>query len=273
MIIIKLQERLGNQLFQYAFGYALSKKLKTNLFFKPAQKNYLEKYFSLRPFESIRNIFCPKTERFKVIKQLGHEDLSDFKSSLVNNCYYDGYFQSEQYFDNVKTELKKLFEIKPLYRKPFEEKYGAIFRSQKTMCLHIRRSDYANHNYLGFPEFKKDLTDIRLPLDYYWKCLSQKNYDDYYKFIVTDDYDFVKQEFGSVPNVHIETNDEITDFQLMLHSQVVCIANSSFSWWAAWLNKTPEKTIYAPKYWFGFKIKEEYPLGIIPEDWVQIEPL
>lgn len=271
MIVVQLQDRLGNQMFQYAFGYGLSKRFKTKVFFKSVHKNQIANYFKLQKFEKLRNFFRPHDKKYEVVKQLGHEKPLEFKELLGDNCFYDGYFQSEKYFENIVLDLPKLFEIKSYYKKQFENAFGELYKKNKTICLHVRRTDYSNHNYLGHEEPNNDLSDIRLPLDYYWKCLSQKQFESYNKIIVSDDYSFAKREFGFLSNVYFGLDNEIIDFQLLLNANVVCVANSSFSWWAAWLNQRVDKVVYAPKYWFGIKTRDEYPVDIIPDGWIQID--
>jgi hypothetical protein len=88
---------------------------------------------------------------------------------------------------------------------------------------------------------------------------------------VSDDIEFAKKTFGLNTNYYFEQNDEITDFQILLNAQELVIANSSFSWWAAWLNRQNNKVVYAPKYYLGFKVNKYYPAGINVNDWNWID--
>ena len=73
--------------------------------------------------------------------------------------------------------------------------------------------------------------------------------------------------FQNLPNVSLEENSEIIDFQLIMNADIAIIANSSFSWWAAYLNAKEHKIVYAPKYWLGFKVDKEIPEKIMSVNW------
>jgi hypothetical protein len=114
--------------------------------------------------------------------------------------------------------------------------------------------------------------NMTLPTAYYHRCLSlMEEIDGYTVIFISDDIEFVKAEFGEKSNYVFECNDEITDFQLLLHADVVITANSTFSWWAAWLNQKKNKRIFAPNYFLGFKVNQYYPAGIYVEEWQWID--
>jgi len=88
---------------------------------------------------------------------------------------------------------------------------------------------------------------------------------------VSDDIDFARTEFTHIPNSEFSQSDMITDFQIIMNADVSILSNSSFAWWAAYLNPKKNKIIYCPQYWLGFKVKKEYPENIIPTAWNQIK--
>jgi len=73
-----------------------------------------------------------------------------------------------------------------------------------------------------------------------------------------------------VENALFANNDMITDFQIIMNADACIISNSSFAWWAAYLNSKKDKKIYCPEHWLGFKIKREYPENIIPGEWIKV---
>ena len=88
---------------------------------------------------------------------------------------------------------------------------------------------------------------------------------------MADDISGIESEFSYLPNKYISQADEITDFQHILNADVCIIANSTFSWWAAYLNKNPNKMVIAPKYFLGWRIKQQVPTEIYPCNWKLIE--
>ena len=119
--------------------------------------------------------------------------------------------------------------------------------------MHIRRTD--------FIDFCK--RDLRVPITFFKEQLSLiTDLDSYTVFFLSDDMEYVKQEFEPKPNFIFSSNNEITDFQIILNSDVAIISSSTFSWWAAYLSKPGNKVI-GPKNWLGFTVGSEYPRGIM----------
>lgn len=297
MIGVKFQGRLGNQMFQYAFGISLEKKLNTAFFVDDSnQTNYLNQFFILRRptlyylkidfffykqiiknilrkrhFEVSLNYYIQKNNNkevryFQIIEQKGYDIARDWKNKIINNALYVGFFQSSEYLPKLK-EINKYFRIKSTYRKIYEKKYKDIFNNSKTIVVHVRRTDYTNW---GSDELGGE--NLTLPFNYYCECLNDiENIDQYKVFFISDDICFVKKNVQNKDNFYFEFNDEIIDFQLLINADVLILANSSFSWWGAFLNTKINKIVYAPKYWLGFKIKNEYPVGVIEKSWKQIE--
>lgn len=294
MIGVLAEGRLGNQMFQFAFAYAASKKLNTSFFiYKHNSLHYFDLYENLKKENNknislfiLQNIFKNSRKPYalrplrtpidnllnwavnKNVCTWGNtiDENNYLLTKIEDNVFYDGFFQSEEYFSQCKEDIKKLFEIREEYRKPFIDNKKHLF-DKKTIVLHLRRGDYLTH---GGGEIGG--TDISLPISYYKNCLSLiKNIEQYNVIFVSDDIEFVKKEFGNNTNYFYESNDEITDFQILLNADIVIIANSSFSWWAAWLNKKVDKVIYAPNYFVGFKVKKFYPAGIKVNTWNWID--
>jgi hypothetical protein len=294
MVGILAQGRLGNQMFQYAFIYAQSKKLNTPFFiFRPHSLHYFNlnesliknnnaHIFKFIAFNFFKNstINVSPTGLKKPLEWfikwginknvfIWHNTIDEHAyllESTHQNIVYDGYFQSENYFIHLKQDIQKLFEITPQYKEAFSAKKSALF-NKKTVAIHIRRTDYQN-----FGSEKLGGINLTLPTNYYKKCLSLvENLHNYNVLFISDDIEFAKKEFGNKDNYFYEHNEEIIDFQLLLNADILIIANSTFSWWAAWLNKKINKIIYAPNYFLGFKVNKFYPMGIKVNDWRWID--
>ena len=265
MIGIFLDGRMGNQMFQYAFALTASKKLKTPFYLDQLKVNFmLAEYFELPSYHHFYNSL--KTKLSYYLKQ---EEIivngQDHPESVVplNSYLYKGYFQSDLFFESIKKKIKQEFTIKKKYSDQFKSKYGNLFKQNKTIVIHIRLTDY-----LDFGNEQLGGTNLSLPEKYFKTCLNSINgIDNYQVLFISDDITQVKKWFSGKGNFRFESNNAILDFQLILNSDIAIISNSSFAWWAAYLNPKSNKIIYTPKYWLGFKINKEFPAGIIPSNW------
>lgn len=294
MIGVIAKGRMGNQMFQYAFGYAMGRKLNVPFFiygqtslhyfklyedFKKNNNKYILLYVLNNLFKKSQINFSIKNLKHPInitINRLINKNILEWPNSfndkkyllsqVKDNVLYKGFFQSEKYFETRKDDIRKIFEINDQYKKNFKKNKKQLF-DKKTVVVHIRRTDYIKY---GGEELGG--IDMTLPINYYKKCLGMVDkIDDYNIIFVSDDIDFVKNEFGQKKNYFFENNDEITDFQILLNADILIIANSTFSWWAAWLNHKTKKTIYAPNYFLGFKIRKFYPAGIKVNDWKWVD--
>lgn len=294
MVGIITQGRLGNQMFQYAFMYAASKKLNTSFFiFNYNSLHYFKLHNDLEKNNtknilkySLSNLLSRGTvnitiETFKkpikwlfewsIYKNIctwkNTTDKDKFLLSIFHdNTLYDGFFQSEDYFADISKEIIELFEIKPRFQLEFWQKKNKLF-SKKVIAIHIRRTDYLN-----FGTAEMGGKNMTLPISYYKKCLFLiEDIEQYNIIFISDDIAFTKSQFPHKANYFYENNDEIIDFQILLVADILIIANSTFSWWAAWLNNKNNKIIYAPNYFLGFKIGEFYPAGIKVKSWKWID--
>lgn len=268
--------RLGNQMFKYAFGVCLNQQTaipvyyilhkkglnKTVIFkyFKTGRYNYLSNAFR----KNIYSIFYKRNEiRYKNAFDFHNIHIDNVKSSVIA-----GLFQSEKYFENCKESVKREFVVKDRFVKQFKEKYHNIFSNNKIIAMHFRKGDYECHgNYALLGN-----TDISLPVSYYHKALNMIEQLERYKvMVISDEIEKVRKHFSGFRNISFEKNDEIVDFQIIKHSDIAILSNSTFAWWAAYLNEKPDKYIIAPKYWMGFHKKKEYPAGIMSVNWKWME--
>lgn len=245
--------RLGNQLFQFASTYGIARKLGYEVGFpienttKPVTEHFtdgkvLDIVFDIPKAFNIPDkhlISLGEVEmQSKVCERFFHFDEEMF--STPDNSEITGYLQSEKYFKHVEQELKEMLTFKP----EVVEKAEALFPrvNGSTVSIHIRRGDYVNQQ-----QFHPTCT-----AEYYLEAASMFESDNPYFIIFSDDVDYCKSLFAEDENVlYINNIDPYVDLCLMSMCDHNIIANSSFSWWGAWLNKNPNKKVIAPKQWFG----------------------
>ena len=274
MIAIRLEGRLGNQLFQYAFVYAASKRLNTAFYLDKSIDNFvLPQYFDVKndfleildnrlfSINGYKNVFRIHIKKglYRLLHKvlfLGNKIIianqtptkETFKQ-FKDNYMYEGFFQSESYFEDFKDEIKTLYKIKKPYIDDFEKIKKQLKGTKKKVVIHVRRTDYVD-------------LDISLPIAYYKKAIATINDNDIEYIFISDDPAFIEKEFSYITNKYISNHNEIIDLQFLINADICILSNSSFSWWGAWLNNRPNKQVFVPKYWLGFKEKKEYPFGI-----------
>jgi len=293
MLIIKLQGGLGNQMFQYAFARILAQTNNTNVVLDGSFFERVEKIpgFTPRAFElgHFNNQYILGTasdvksfQQISIInkfkKRLGLNYPKIYKEpsfgfqtdalSIKSPVYLKGYFQSYKYFIGYEEFIRQLFSF-PIDTLDDINK-GLLMKINRlnTIAVHIRRGDYVND------EITADYHGS-CSLDYYLeaiKLLVSKNKEFTFVFF-SDDSDWVKRQFEDLPysKIFIDHNKEENswkDMLLMSFCRHAIIANSSFSWWAAWLNTHPEKIVIAPKNWF--KTKDLDTTTLLPEEWIKI---
>ena len=255
MIGVRLDGRLGNQLFQYAFALSLSKTLKTSFYISQYNcYNLIYEYFVLPSNGKMRNKLI---ERF-FWKEMKYIEGIDFNvDNWMGKCIdpsatYSGFMQSYLFFKNVETDVFREFTIRKKWTRKFNQTYGAAFKNQKIIAIHVRKGDYTHFGHLH-----NNARDISLPIDYFLDCFKQiEKIEAYQVYFISDDIDYCKSAFGNIANAHFNKNNEIMDFQLLMNADICIVSNSSFSWWAAFLNKKEHKEIFAPKYWMGYRDKK-----------------
>lgn len=267
--------RMGNQMFQYACAKNL--ELQGGFVCSLDDISKLE-YFELAPGERWKNrikekFFFHVAKRLYGMKvhNLQFDDMhSDFRSwlfGLNEPCMIWAYFQSERYFTESATQIRQYFRIKERYQagfKDFLSKHGLEPGSYGVM--HIRRTDYKNFTVKGL-----EGDDFTLPDSFYDKGMKLMLQQFEGKVVIaSDDPAFCRARYGANISVIISDCDAITDFQLLSHAAALLISNSTYAWWAAWLNEKATH-IYCPKYFLGFKEHKEVPVNIYPDNWIQID--
>ncbi|MGA2914819.1 MAG: alpha-1,2-fucosyltransferase [Sedimentisphaerales bacterium] len=288
MIIVGLKGGLGNQLFQYAFARNLAHI--HNTVFKLDISGFSGQQCSLTPFniqqnfasaEEVKKLINPnQTAIGKWIYSLFHNHPKRAKShikvksphfnprllKLPDNVYIDGYFQSEKYFINIADIIRDEFRVKNELNGR-NKNMAEMAQNTQSVSLHIRRGDYVSNP-------KANQTHGTCSLAYYYRCIEQVNQEikQPHFFVFSDDIDWCKSNLRiSFPVVFVDHNQpdkDYEDLRLMSFCRHHIIANSSFSWWGAWLALYMDKIVFAPEKWFvRDDIKTD---GMIPDNWIKI---
>ncbi|MFZ0597062.1 MAG: alpha-1,2-fucosyltransferase [Flavobacterium sp.] len=272
MIVVQLIGGLGNQLFQYAVAKSLAIETKQQLFIDVSQfETYKLHNYALNHFNIVAAVYKQENKYLRKIKSFYKKNNFykevDFGynpniTALKGNIFLEGYFQSEKYFLKYQEEVRNDFELLTPLKKITQDTIKKI-ESVNSVSIHIRRGDYLNnplHNTSKEEYYKKALEII------------ESKVKDPVFFIFSDDIDWVKLNFSTnKETIYIDFNDALTNFEdlkLMASCKHNIIANSSFSWWGAWLNKNPDKIVVAPKLWFNDDSINT--TDIIPTNWVKI---
>jgi hypothetical protein len=265
----------------------LAKKNKINLRINIERYNSYNRQFELDRFPEIRKLNIVKIKDhklYKILKILGVYKVINYffydnkifenspfifnedflKEKIVKNVSITGYFQSEKYFIHYKKIVLKLFRF-PKIKDKLHQKYLNLINNKNSVAIHIRRGDYLNdpkvryiHGILGSDYYKKSISYIK------------KKLKNPFFFIFSDDIELVKKNFSFFNNkkyIFIDTKSSINDLYLMSNCKHFIIANSTFSWWGAWLSKNKRKIVCAPKRWLRARISTP---DIIPESWIRI---
>lgn len=272
MIVVKLKGGLGNQMFQYAFGRSLAIKHNTGLFLDLSYlKDRTRKaFFQFRDYElDFFNVVSEvlencNEENLKIQKE--HHFHFDHKAlDYPDNSYLDGYWQSEKYFKEYENEIRNDFTFKnqlPKDAKVLEEK----ILNTNSVCIHIRHGftnnikDRIYHGFTGRNYVNKSIRLIK-------KSIANPVF-----FIFSDNQEWCQRNIKTdCPTYFIENEvmlENVEYFQLMTFCKHFVIANSSFSWWGAWLSNNPNKIVIAPKRWFRLSFNRTKDL--LPENWIKI---
>ncbi len=247
---VKIHGRLGNNLFKMAACLSLAKN------------NECEVIFSKSEYNIFKNINLSKDLSQFAIDFVYSEQFFHYCEILYKkNILLEGYFQSEKYFIKNKEYILECFELKEEIKNFIEKKYSKLINSN-TCSLHIRRGDY-----LGLKDYYKHMEK-----EYYinaMEIVSSKTEIDNFIFF-SDDIDWCKKNFHGKKFTFVHGEKDYEDLYLMSLCKNNIIANSSFSWWGAYLNRNRNKIIISPKTWFSEKLSYNDTKDLIPCDWIKI---
>jgi len=268
--------RLGNQMFQYASMRGIAAARQYDWVVPPADYDHTANYALFETFNM--STVKPKNIGFargQMVQENDHCFSQDFFDECPDNSTLEGFFQTEKYFKNVEDDIRTDFTFKNDYLKPCKEYIDSI--ETPPIFLHIRQADN-----IGREQFHPIL-----PISFFEEAL--KNWsDDIPCFVFTDDIDWCKsQKFFQQDRFLFNDNVERYDYTCMdglgnmqnsLLPQVdlclmsLCsggiVANSSFSWWGAWLQNDRGKVVAPdPKKWFGTSMTHLDTSDIVPDRW------
>lgn len=294
MIVIRLWGGLGNQMFQYAFGFRMAKERNEELildtrFFseeflehnhrftrqKPDILKFPLTYISTAMTEEIpRSVSFYQHKivnrmirvlpfssfpmgEFKYIKEWPLKYSEKYMDIDGHNIYFDGYWQCARYFDMCRNDLLSQF-TRMHGTQAYQKVYDDV-SSCNSIAVHIRRGDYCAHNnsFSNLYMLEKEYYDQTMS-----EATNQLRKPEFYFF--SNDIEWVKVNFGERDNYHYISGaydlTALDEMLLMSKCKHQIIANSTFSWWAAWLNTNKDKIVWVPDRWFGNK-------DIIPYGW------
>lgn len=290
MKIVRICGGFGNQLFQYAFFLAIKEKfnepVKLDAF---DMEDYalhngfeLERIFNLnadycsldekKQLQGTKNILTKIVKEIRkhipfintsYIKEKKHHHFSYHPENFGTpntDIYYRGPWQSPKYFENVEGILREQL-VFPAFTSNKSHDLVEDIKDKETVAVHIRRGDYLKHKALG------GICD----LPYYNNAIQEisKRVESPLYVIFSDDITWCKENIKVDNARFVDWNTGIQSFEDM-HLMSLCkhniIANSSFSWWGAWLNANPNKQVIAPNKWIHYTNA----LGILPEEWITV---
>jgi hypothetical protein len=294
MIIVKLMGGLGNQMFQYAAARSLALEKNTWVYLdatflnEDAKGRWTQREYELGAFNikykferSGRVSFLASLNSSNWRKKLSDSGLwflpyrnfyqADHKFhpelfSYPKNTYLHGYFQSEQYFAKHADQIRRDFE----FLEPAKGRNEGVLeriRNSRSVSIHVRRGDYVTlaaanqfHGLMGVEYYDAGVNEIIS------KTLSTHTY-----FVFSDDPQWARKNLrfpGETEFIDWNTGSSgFEDLRLMSNCEHHIIANSSFSWWGAWLNPSPSKIVIAPKFWFNDNSDQS---DIVPRTWIKL---
>lgn len=275
-IVVHIKGGLGNQMFEYAMARALQLKYPKSRIYVDISEITVDskRTFGLNAFELIDNVSLIEDERFSkcyknrtvwlrrawdycpqlifyliFLKEnmLWWDELSYVKiPPIQKNVYVNGYWQSERFFKNCVSEVKSDFQFKYPIRDFNKSLFYKIVESE-SVCVHIRLGDYYEKGYEDY--------QVCTPT-YYRNCIielaAEKREANF--FVFSDEpgkaKDILKGIDANITYIK-KGNADYEDLQLMSLCKHFIISNSTFSWWAQYLSKNPQKIVYAPKKWMN----------------------
>jgi hypothetical protein len=287
MIIVKIIGGLGNQLFQYALGRHLAIKNDVELKLDISSfQTYNLRNFELSKF-NIESKFATNSElpfrrrkpqvnkikaflgdlvlsRISIIKEKSFR----YDPKILNyrrDVYIEGYWQSEMYFKPIKETLKKEIKlIEKLNHK--QQQLLHLIENTNSISVHVRRGDYVQN-----PANTSIYSNCSM--EYYKKAIEkiEKLVEKPFFFIFSDDVEWVKNNLRiEHENMLVYGNEAVVDLTLMASCKHNIIANSTFSWWGAYLGDYSQKQVISPESWFTNSSKINI-TDLLPEDWIKLK--
>ncbi len=286
MIVARICGGLGNQMFQYAFGTYLAKKHDCELVFDgsafagdPLRNYMLDRWAIEARFASeAERLLFPRRTGGQGWKNLlrGKRPLKTVKErpfgfrkkylACPNHAYLDGYWQSEQFFPGMRQTLKRQFRPAKAINKLSQEIARAMHQGA-SVALHVRRADYVQN------QVTNSMHGV-CSQQYYEHCVHEilGRHEGVHLFIFSDDHPWCRQHMRfACKTTHVTHNSAENaqeDIWLMNQCRHHIIANSSFSWWGAWLREEEHGEVFAPSQWFANPKMD--PRWVAPASWNKV---
>lgn len=233
---------------QFSFFYRLYYKVCRKLF-KDKSLNLYRILFNKNIIEE--NTLCVYNDMY-------------FKLDIYKNTYFKGYFQNEQFFKSIESSIRNDFKLKDDYLSDTE--LANKINIENSVSIHIRRGDYLDCKL--FPTFD---------LNYYLEAIKLiiKNISNPIFYVFSDDIEWAKKNIN-YEHYHFRFVDEkfsenaCDDLLLMSKCKHNIIANSTYSWWSAWLNSNRDKIVICPLKWYLDKEMNSLTQYMIPKQWIRI---
>jgi len=296
MKFVSIAGGLGNQMFAYAFCLSLRARREKAVLYISRGKNSnnyghqgyeLEKLFNIKQFEEtkskIQNFYLriytnlirvfPSTWKTRLFSYVGvhvvrvpenfifYPEVFDFDHK---HQLFMGTWQSDKFFKGAEDEIRRSFVFKSSLRSALTVDMSDRMRSEQSVSIHVRRGDYLSDEFsVGFAGVCTE--------EYYANAIDyiSKQIENPYFYIFTDDYSWVSEHFKLENATYVNFNKGTNSWQdmyLMSQCKHNIIANSSFSWWGAWLNANSDKIVIAPKQWWRLFETDD----VVPETWLRI---
>lgn len=282
MVIVKLMGGLGNQMFQYATARALAEKIYFDHRFlnnnNTSSDDFTPRSYELQIFKKIKakkinsyllRLLLSKNKKYKLLKNIlsfkitnvNDDNVNEIltKQNLTESLFLDGYFQNSLYFNQIRNSIINEFTFPKLADK-YVDLLNEIEHSE-SVAIHVRRGDYLKQSINKYHGV--------LPLSYYQDAvnLMENKFTQPTYYIFSDDPAWCAENLTFLEEKKIisKENDAWIDMFLISKCKHQIIANSSFSWWGAWLNQNVKKMVIAPKKWFS-----SAETNIVPKEWISL---
>jgi hypothetical protein len=293
VIRVQILGGLGNQMFQAAAAIALARRLSARLELDTSRlrisgerrfglgalkveadifsdkKHPLERAFNKTVYKTAR-VFNAKAQRRPTgwrgaIFTEPHHHYAPAFEQISEDCYLRGYFQSPRYFAGAEDAIRAAFCLEDAVSQ--SALATAATFGEGSVALHVRRGDYLAHS-------KANAFHGVLNADYYERALKWLEAHAAAKdiYVFSDDADFARQMFAHRPKAQFVAGEsEFDDMYLMSKARAHIIANSTFSWWSAWLDARPGSIVIAPKDWFASAATLTHDVrDLYPENWIRL---
>ena len=274
--VVTIKGGLGNQMFQYAFYMAHKKHhpFSLYLFFLEDDALYAHAGFQLDELFNIRILSKDKFYRFinkylsrilkystRIVEKNSFQYNENYFKTSNMVSIYDGYWQSEKYFSSIADTVRETFKFPKSLLNVQTVQLESYIKKKESVSVHIRRGDYlAQMEKFGLC----DLSYYNNAIEYMRIHLTNPIF-----IFFSDDIAWVKENLPIDDAIYVSWNqnkDSWQDVYLMSRCTHNIIANSTFSWWGAWLNANSNKIVISPKRWFAFSPNYD----LLPQEWVTI---